>query len=377
MDMKTSNWVKRAAAFVVVVALIGAACGDGDGVVPPNGPQSPAGEAPSLEFQGPNGETPTSADELTLTQDEIDQVKAGNYTAAFVWHENSEFIQAVQEGVERGFSELGIEVVASTSAEFDAARQADNVETVLALDPDVIVTIPVDPVVAAEAFRPAVDRGVKIVILTVPPAGYQNGTDFVGIVTGTVTEYGKAAAEMLGQALGGEGQVGWIFHDADFWFTNQRDQAFKDWLGFLYPDMEVVAEEGFSDPARTEDIASAMITRNPDLKGIYVAWATAASGVLAALRSSGRNDVKVVTNDLDATLVIDMLQDGNVAGVVANPAVSAGEKLAIMAAWGLLGKEAPDMAVVPPLAVTADNVEQGWQTEFAKEPPPEVRDLLE
>ncbi|MGH9246660.1 MAG: substrate-binding domain-containing protein [Acidimicrobiales bacterium] len=361
----------------MVVALLGTACGRDDEADGSDGAPSARGEAPSLEFEGPNGERPTSAEELTLSEDEIDSVKSGGYTAALVWHENSEFIQAVQEGVERKLSELGIEVVARTSAEFDAARQADNIETVLALNPDIIVTIPVDPVVAAEAYRPAVEQGVKLVILTVPPEGYENGTDFVGIVTGEVTEYGKAAAEMLGAALEGEGQVGWIFHDANFWFTNQRDQAFKDWLAHLHSEMEVVAEEGFSDPARTGDIATAMVTRNPDLRGIYVAWATAASGVLDALRAAGRNDVKVVTNDLDPTLVIDMLQDGNVAGIVANPAVATGENLAVMAAYGVLGKDAPELAVVPPLAVTADNVEEGWETEFASDPPAEVREVLD
>ena len=221
------------------------------------------GEAPSLDFSGPNGETPTPSSELELTDEEIEQVRSGGYTAALVWHENSAFIQAVEAGVREEFDELGIEVVASTSAEFDAAQQAANIETVLATNPDIIVTIAVDPTTAAEAFRPAVEQGVKIVVLTTPPAGYTAGEEIVGIVTGELTAYGKAAAEMLGESLGGEGQVGWIFHDADFWFTNQRDQAFKDWLAYLYPDMEVVDEAGFTDPARTEEIANAMITPQP------------------------------------------------------------------------------------------------------------------
>ncbi len=332
------------------------------------------GEAPSLEFSGPNGETPTPSSELELTDEEIEQVRSGGYTAALVWHENSAFIQAVEAGVREEFEELGIEVIASTSAEFDAAQQAANIETVLANNPDIIVTIAVDPTTAAEAFRPAVEQGVKIVVLTTPPAGYTAGEEIVGIVTGELTAYGKDAAEMLGEALGGEGQVGWIFHDADFWFTNQRDQAFKDWLAYLYPNMEVVAEAGFSDPARTEDIANAMITQNPDLNGIYVAWATAADGVLAALRAAGRDDVAVVTNDLDENLALDMMQGGNVVGVVANPAVDTGRNLAIMAAYGVLDKEAPEMAVAPPVATTSDNLAEGWQAEFAEDPPQELLD---
>lgn len=335
------------------------------------------GEEPSLAFVGPNGETPTPASQLELTDEEVEQVKAGDYTAALVWHENSAFIQAVEVGVRETFDELGVEVVASTSAEFDPAQQAANVETVLATNPDIIVTIAVDPTTAAEAFRPAVEQGVKIVVLTTPPAGYAAGEEMVGIVTGELTAYGKAAAEMLGESLGGQGQVGWIFHDADFWFTNQRDQAFKDWLAYLYPDIEVVDEAGFSDPARTEEIANAMITRNPELTGIYVAWATAADGVLAALRAAGRDDVSVVTNDLDENLALDMVQGGNVVGVVANPAVETGRNLGIMAAYGVLEKEAPEMAVATPVATTADNLAEGWQAEFAEDPPQVLIDEAE
>jgi ribose transport system substrate-binding protein len=182
---------------------------------------------------------------------------------------------------------------------------------------------------------------------------------------------------MLGEAMGGEGQVGWIFHDADFWFTNQRDQAFLDWLAYLYPDIEVVEEAGFSDPARTEDIANAMISRNPELGGIYVAWATAADGVLAALRAAGRDDVSVVTNDLDENLALDMVEGGNVVGVVANPAVDLGRYLGVMAAYGVLEKDAPEMAVATPVATTTENLAEGWQAEFAEDPPQELVEAAE
>jgi ribose transport system substrate-binding protein len=366
---------KKIALAVSVTITVTATAGQASGGTEPAPPTSDGQAAPSLEFVGPNGEVPTPAEELVLTDEEIDAVRSGGYTAAFVWHENSPFIQAVESGATRMFEELGIEVVASTTAEFDAARQAANVESTLALEPDIIVTIPVDPVLAAEAFRPAVDSGVKLVILTVPPAGYVHGEDFVGIVTTNVPEYGQFAAQMLGDALQGQGNVGWIFHDAEFWITNMRDQAFKDWLEYLYPDTEVVAEEGFTDPARTGELASAMLTRNPDLDGIYVAWATAAAGVLESLRTEGRTDTRVVTNDLEAPLAIDMCQGGNVVGVVANPAVMVGERLGVMSAYGVLDKPAPEMAVVPPLAVTSENVAEGWQTEFGEDPPAEVREV--
>ncbi|WP_137845917.1 substrate-binding domain-containing protein [Microbacterium sp. 2FI] len=334
---------------------------------------APAAE-PSLEFVGPNGEIPGLLDELSLTDEESAEVAAGEYTAAFVWHTSSEFVSAVEDGARAEFERLGIEVVASTQANFDAATQANNLGTVLALDPDVIVTIAVDPVSAEATFQPAVDSGAKLVIMTTPPANYTAGDQFVSIVTENLAEAGQINAELLGEALGGEGEVAYMFHDADFWFTNQRDQAFLDWTAFLYPDIDVVAEEGFTDEAKTQEIAAALIARNPGITGIYVPWATAAQGVVAALRDAGRADVKVVTNDLDATLAADMAGGGNVIGLVGNGAIGIGEGLAIAGAYGLLGKEAPELVASTPIAVTADNLEEGWMADYGTEPPSSVTD---
>lgn len=289
---------------------------------------------PSMAFVGPNGEKPGKIADLVLTDEEKAKVKSGHYTAAFVWHTSSEFVSAVEKGAREEFKELGIDVVASTQANFDAATQANNLQTVLALDPDIVVTIAVDPVSAEATFKPAVDKGVKLVIMTTPPANYKAGKQFVSIVTESLTDAGKLNATILGDALGGQGEIGYMYHDADFWFTNQRDKAFKSWTQFLYPNQKIVAEEGFTDEAKTQEIAAAMIARNPGIKGIYVPWATAAQGVLAALRDAGRSDVKVVTNDLDATLAADMARDGNAVGMVGNSSISLGQGLAAASAYG-------------------------------------------
>jgi ribose transport system substrate-binding protein len=361
-----------AATALAVLALVTGACAEETTDAGGNDPAGTTRQEPSRTFKGPNGETPTTADKLALAPEDIAKIKSGTYTAAFVWHENSALIRAVEKGARQEFDELGIKVVASTSADFDAAKQANNVQSVLALNPDVIVTIAVDPTSAAAAFKKAVDRGTKIVVMTTPPAGYTSGKQITGIVTADLTAFGKMNAEMLGKALDGKGKVAYIYHDADFWFTNQRDKAFKDWLAFLYPDIEIVAEEGFADPSRTEDIANAALTRHPDLTGVYVAWATAADGVLAALRQQGKNNVKVVTNDLEASLAADMVKDGNVVGIASNGSVRIGKTLGVVAGYGLVGKKAPAMTVGAPMAATKDNVADAWRDDYGEEPPAEV-----
>jgi ribose transport system substrate-binding protein len=373
--MSVTRRTRRAALIGVLAsaALVLSACSsDSSSDSSDSATASASGAKPSLEFAGPNGEKPETLDALTLTEDEKAKVRAGKYRAAFVWHTSSEYVSAVEKGATEQFEDLGIEVVSSTQADFDAATQANNVQSVMALDPDIVVTIAVDATSAAKAFQPVVDAGKSLVIMTTPPSGYKAGEDFVSIVTESLTDAGRANAEILGDALDGKGEIGYMFYDADFWFTQQRDQAFLDWTEFSYPDIDVVAKEGFADEARTEEVATALITRHPEIKGIYVSWATAAQGVVSALRNAGRSDVKVVTNDLDATLGADMTDGGNVIGMVGNGSLDIGRGLAISGAYGLLDKPAPALVASPPVKVTKDNVAEAWKADYGTEPPAAV-----
>ena len=299
------------------------------------------------------------------------------YTAALLWHTAGAFTDAVSQGARDAFADLGIEVIAETNASFDAAQQANDVETVMALSPDIIISLVLDPVSGVVAFRPAVESGVQLVFLSNVPEGYVQGVDYVGLVTDDLAAMGIAAADLLADALGGEGEVGFIFHDAPYYVTNQRDQAFKAWIEGNYPGMEIVASQGLADPAAAEEIASTLLTRYPDLDGIYAPWSAGpADGVLAALRAAGASDVAVVTLDLDTNVSLDLVEGGNVVGIAADEAYDLGRTMAVEGAYGLLGKPAPAFVVVPAIAVTADNIVEAYRQSLAADPPQVVLDAL-
>ncbi len=328
------------------------------------------------ETRGPGGETATGFDQVSLTADELAQIQGGDYSAALVMHTSSAFTRAVEQGAIDAFAAMGIEVAAQTDAGMDPAKQQSDIETVLALQPNVILTLPIDPVQSAAAFRPAIDSGAKLVLLSNVPDGYQQGTDYVGIVTDDLFGIGQAAAEMLGDAMGGPGEVGYIFHDAQYYVTNQRDGAFKTVLQEKYPDLTIVAEQGMADPADAENIASAMLTQNPGIGAIYVPWAEPAEGVLAALRAAGRDDVKVVTIDLDTTVALDLAQGGNMAGIAVDTPYQLGYTMALVGAYGLLGKDAPPFTIVPTIKVTQENLAEAWTASLNEPAPQEIVDAL-
>ena len=324
---------------------------------------------------GPNGEkaTPTSA--LQLTDAEIAKVKQGNYTAALVWHQASDFTTAVTNGAKDQFAKLGIRIVATTNANFDPGKQKSDIETVLAKKPSVMLTLPVDPVTTASAYRAAVGAGTKLVLLSNVPKGFVQGKDYVAVVTDDLFQMGKHAADALAAAIGGKGKIAYFFHDASYYVTNQRDQAFKKTIEANYPKIKIVAEQGIADPNKAQDQANGVLAKNPDIDGVYVTFSQPpAEGVLSALRDNGNTKAKLVSLDLDEPLALDMARGGHVAALVTDKAYELGQAMATAAAYGILDKKAPPFVVAPATTVTKANLAQGYEESLHAAPPKSVAD---
>ncbi|HET7715503.1 MAG TPA: substrate-binding domain-containing protein [Bauldia sp.] len=318
---------------------------------------------------GPNGESATPASAVTLTPEQEAKIRAAGYTAGLAWHTPSDYTAAVDRGAKDEFARLGIEVIAETDAGFDAAKQKNDVETIMAKSPTILLSLPVDPDTAAEVYRPALEAGTIVAFVDNAPKGFVQGKDYVTIVSDDLFQMGEKAADAMAAAIGGKGKVGYLFHDANFYVTNQRDRAFKETIETRYPDIEIVAEMGLADPAKAEDVINAFMLKNPDLDAVYVTWAEPAEFVLAALRNNGNTHTKIVTLDLSEPLALDMVKGGNVAAIVADEAYMIGQTLARAAAASLVGVKLEPFYAVDALAVTKDNVKEGWFQSLHREPP--------
>lgn len=334
---------------------------------------TPNSYAASAVTQGPNGEKATACKTIKVTTSQKNQVKNGKFSAALLWHTSGEFVDAVNSGASDTFKSLGVKVVATADAQFDVAKQKANVENAMAKKPSVILGLPFDGVAAAAAYKPAVDAGVKLVFLSNTPDKFTYGKEFVTIVTDDLAQMGIQAADALAKAMGGKGEVGYIYHDATYYVTNQRDQAFKAQILAKYPKMKIVSEVGLADPSKGQEIAQAMLTKNPNLGGVYVTWAQPAEGVLAALKASGNKKTKIVTLDLSEPLAVDMVKNGNVAALTADQAYELGSCMARAGALGLIGAKVKPFLIAPALTVTKNNVEAGWKQSLNKPLPKAVK----
>ncbi|GIV64873.1 MAG: sugar ABC transporter substrate-binding protein [Bellilinea sp.] len=322
---------------------------------------------------GPSGETPTPASEVTLTDDEIAKIKAMNATAAIVLHyAGNDWSTAQVAGLQYQFEKMGIEVVAITDANFKTEKQVADIETVLAKEPNIIVSIPVDPVATSAAYKAAADKGVKIVFMDNIAANLVQGTDYVSVVSADNYGNGVAAAHLMAKYIEGSGKIGIIYHEADFFVTRQRYEAFKKTITENYPEIEIVEEQGINGPdfaGDGEKAASAMLTKHPDLKGIWGVWDVPAEGILAAARTMGRENLVITTIDLGLNVAVEIAKGGIIKGLGAQRPFDQGVTEAILAGYGLLGKEAPPYVALYALPVEKANVLEAWKTVYHADPP--------
>ncbi len=331
--------------------------------------------------KGPNGETPAPATAVKLSPQEIDKIKAMHATAAICLHEGgSDWSIAQVDGLESTFKELGIEVIAVTDANFSPSKQVTDIETVLTKNPDIIVSIPTDPVATAKAYKKAAEQGVKLVFMDNIPEGFKPGVDYVSDVSADNYGNGVASADLMAEKLEGHGKIGLIFHEADFFVTKQRYEAFKDTIEEKYPEIEITTEQGIAGPnfaGEAEKVASSMMTREPDLDGIWAVWDVPAEGVLSATRANARDDLVVTTQDLGRNVAISMAQGGPVFGLGAQRAFEQGQTEAKLAGYGLLEKKAPAYVALNALPVTAKNLPKAWEEVYGQPLPDEVKEATE
>jgi ribose transport system substrate-binding protein len=330
--------------------------------------------------RGPSGEDPSPASSVTLTDEELATIKGMNVTAAIVMHYGgNDWSRAQINGLQTQFEAMGIKVIAVTDAGFKPEKQVADLETIMAQKPNIIVSIPTDPTATAAAYKAAAEAGVKLVFMDNVPAGFKAGTDYVSVVSADNYGNGVAAAHLMAKALGGEGEIGVVFHAADFFVTKQRYDAFKATIESDYPNIKIVAEQGIGGPdfsGDAEKAASAILTSNANVKGIWAVWDVPAEGVIAAARNAGRDDLVITTIDLGENVAISMAQNGFVKGLGAQRPYDAGVVEAKLAGYALLGKQAPGFVALPALPVTRDNLLDAWKTVYSTEATDNIKNSL-
>jgi ribose transport system substrate-binding protein len=226
-----------------------------------------------------------------------------------------EFWKSIHAGAARAARELGVEIFwKGPQKEDDRAQQITVVEDFISRGVDGIVLAPLDDRALMRPVRDAVQEGIPVVIID---SGLQ-GSDFTSYVATDNYKGGVLAARRLGGLLGGKGRIFLIRYQEGSASTVQREAGFYDTITTEFPGIVLLVEDQYAG-ATTEtafQLAENLISRFPDVDGVFAPNESSTFGTLRALQAS-RLGGRVVFVGFDSSpKLVQGLQDGEIHGLV-------------------------------------------------------------
>jgi ribose transport system substrate-binding protein len=319
---------------------------------------------------------------LTLTPDDEKKLKKGNYTAAIVMHVlDASWPQQQIAGMKSIFDKYNVKVISVTGAGGKPEVQMDNIESVIAKKPNIILSIPVDQTSETPAYLKIADAGINLVLLDMIPTGLKHGEHYTTLVSSSSYGNGVSAADIMANEFikmgKKEAKVASMKLNFKHFVTEERVRGFKERIAKSYPWIKIVAEADFPfDMPKVTEISAGVLTANPDLDGAFVVWMTPAMSLVAAAREAGKDPKKFVitTVDLEEDGAYEIASGGYIKGTGAQDPYQNGRAEAIAGLRAILGYDNPAYVAVPGYAVSRQNLVEGYKVILGKEPPDKIKE---
>ena len=266
---------------------------------------------------------------------------------------NTVFWQSVLAGAQAAGRDFGYEIIWNgPDRETNSAGQIQIVEAAINRHVEGVVLAPVD----RQNLVPSVE---KLADLNIPVAIIDSGLDSVKFVSFASTDNyqgGVLAAQRMGHALGGKGNILVVRHIAGSHAAVKRVAGFIDTITNDFPDIKIVDSQSGQDTAEiAKKVTTEMLQNHPDVQGLFACNVDMSVGALQALQEQKRADVKMVAFDPDKSL-IDGLRSGQVAAIIVQDPYKMGYEGVKALAIHNKGQSNPRLIDTGVAVVTSDNL---------------------
>ena len=187
------------------------------------------------------------------------------------------------------------------------SAQADRIENLLARQVDALVVLCQEPGPLTPVCEQAKKSGAYVVIVSNP---LSNRVEDL-FVNGDNSSLGAAAAEAMGQLLGGKGDI-LVMEGIPCPINTDRVEAFRNVLAEKYPEIRIME----SQPAwwNTEKGMSLMenyLQKYPQIDGGWAGDDDVLLGAVKAYEESGRSDIKAMVGGGGSKAIIKKILDND------------------------------------------------------------------
>jgi ribose transport system substrate-binding protein len=235
------------------------------------------------------------------------------------------FWKSIEAGARKAGKELGVEIQwKGPLVEDDREGQRKVIESFVTSSVSGIVLAPLDERAMVEPVESAMAAGKPVVIID---SGLK-GEDYVSFVATDNEKGGVLAAQRLIDLLGKKGRVLLLRYQIGSASTDLREKGFIETIK-KEPGIELVPpaldQYAGATAGKAQEISEALLSRYPEIDGIFCPNESSTSGMLQALENGGRaGKLKFVGFDANEKLV-QALRLGKLHGLVLQNPVRMGE----------------------------------------------------
>lgn len=276
-----------------------------------------------------------------------------------------EFWKSIHAGAVKAGLEFDVDILwKGPQKEDDRAQQITVVEDFVSRGVDGIVLAPLDDRALMRPVRDAVRENIPVVIID----SALQGSDYVCFVATDNYKGGLMAADRMGELLEGKGNIFLIRYQEGSASTTKRENGFKDTIQNKYPEIEFLTDDQYAGTTTESayQLAENLLSRFPDVEGIFCPNESTTFGTLRALQESGlAGKIKFVGFDSSPKLV-QGLQDGEIHGLILQDPLNMGYLGVKQMVLYLRGMEIENRVDTGVYLITRENMDE-----------PRSRELLE
>ncbi|MBQ9338011.1 MAG: substrate-binding domain-containing protein [Lentisphaeria bacterium] len=196
-----------------------------------------------------------------------------------------------------------VEVIITTSA--NTADQVNRIENLLARGVNALVVMAQEPGPVSGICERAKEQGAYLVVVSNP---LQKPVEDV-FVNGDNRSFGAAAAETMGQLLGGKGEIA-VMEGIPCPINTDRVTAFRQVLAEKYPGIRIVdSQSAWWNTEKGLALMENFLQKYKKLDGVWCGDDDVLIGALKAYQESGRKDIRCLVGGGGSKLIVKKVLD--------------------------------------------------------------------
>jgi len=240
----------------------------------------------------------------------------------------------------------------------DVARQIGQVRNLIQQQVDAIIIWPTNGQAVIPAIRQAHKAGIPVVVTNSKIA--EAGMEYIAAFSGPDNvQQGASSAEMMCEALDGEGQIVQVAGQPGYTTAMERSKGFEDQLADACPGVEILETQPADwNREKAQRVMENFLTKYDDIDGVYAGDDNMGVGALNAARSAGRVGEIAFIGATNFAVGYEAIERGEYYGSIYQSPVDDAEAALQTALDVLEGKEVPKMNFFETPKITASNLSE-------------------